>query len=131
MNFSLFIIIFIIISIISIIWFIVLSNSLVYSDSNYKCDCDILHPLSKNNGDSCGKWENSQCKKGITKNGQCNVNKNILPTILLTISITSFVISVILIVVGMKQNIGNPDYSHPFIPKDNRYRNRIPRWRMK
>lgn len=64
---------------------ILVYNSYFYNDQKTKIDClsyNVLKLAPINDGDDCAIWKDNKCHKSKVINGECKINKPIIPIIL-------------------------------------------------
>lgn len=81
--------------------FITRTHSYVDSDTDKKCT--DMHGTNLNNGDNCGVWDGTSCRKGLVVNGFCTSKASYLPLILLILTGVSFLSFIIFLILYFRQ----------------------------
>ena len=76
-------------------------KGLDYSDSDTQQKCNSMHLTNVKEGDNCGAWDGTQCRRGIVTNGLCIAKGNVTPLILFVSGSLFFIAFVIFIILAV------------------------------
>lgn len=82
-------------------FFDIRNNEYVDSDTDKKCT--DIHNTNLKNGDNCGAWDGTVCRKGLVTNGVCISKGTHLPLVLFILSSVFFLSFLIFMFLYLKE----------------------------
>jgi hypothetical protein len=76
-------------------------KGLDYSDSDTQQKCNSMHLTNVKEGDDCGVWDGTQCKRGSIRNGRCIEKISIIHVLLGIIFFFSLILGLYSIIHGV------------------------------
>jgi hypothetical protein len=76
-------------------------KQLQYSDSDTQQKCTSMHLTNVKEGDDCGVWNGTQCKRGTIRNGRCIEKFSIIQTLLFLLFFLSSILGLYSIIHGV------------------------------